>query len=190
MGRSQIAGAFNVPRVVGHLERQIDVRRHRGIDRPKQFRQRRPHGGPTTLRLRTAKVASRATLERIVPTFGADQRANDRKLVHHGGHARHHLADLDTGHIRVDGIELAANFRRRIGFQIEHILMRRSAGQEDHDHRFVRRRRSALLLRCENLRQRQSTQRQTAKLQERTSRHAIAHSQGSTRNRQHLVTPL
>ena len=38
-----------------------------------------------------------------------------------------------------DRLELAANLGRRVRLQIDHVLMRRPAGQEDHDDRLVRR---------------------------------------------------
>ena len=43
------------------------------------------------------------------------------------------------GHLGGDRPEFAADARRGVGLEVDHVLMRRSAGQEDHDDRFMRR---------------------------------------------------
>ena len=68
------------------------------------------------------------------PYHGPD----DRQFIHHPRHARHKLADLDTGHVGSDRAELTTNFRRRLGLEIEHVLVWRPSRQEDHDDRLFR----------------------------------------------------
>jgi hypothetical protein len=68
-----------------------------------------------------------------VPVGSADQRADDHALVHAGGDAREHLADLYTGHSGVDRLELAADADRGLGFDLPHVLVRGAAAQEDVD---------------------------------------------------------
>ena len=48
------------------------------------------------------------------------------------------LAELNPRHFRVDRFELATNFIRSVGLQIDCVLMRNSSGQIDHDHGLVR----------------------------------------------------
>ena len=64
--------------------------------------------------------------------------ANDRELVGPVGQQRHVLADLDPGHRRADGTELASVFHRRIGLHVKRVLMRRPATQEDQNRRSSR----------------------------------------------------
>src|SRR5258706_16458956 len=45
------------------------------------------------------------------------------------------LADLDAGHVGLDGVELAAEFLRRVRLEVVHVHVRRAAGQVDHDGR-------------------------------------------------------
>lgn len=47
------------------------------------------------------------------------------------------LADLETIDVGVDRLELATNLARRIHLQIDHVLMRWTPWQEDHDHRLM-----------------------------------------------------
>src|SRR5205814_1201301 len=83
-------------------------------------------------------------------------RADERTLVHHPRELRQMLADLQPRHIRGNGLELPANFRRGIHLQVEDVLVRRSARQEHHDHRLVRFASALLRLRSEQFRQGQA----------------------------------
>jgi len=67
-------------------------------------------------------------------THGADERA----LIHLLGEHRHGLAQLNAGDIGINGLEFAADARRRIGFGIPNIDVTRSALQKYQDHRFRR----------------------------------------------------
>jgi hypothetical protein len=93
---------------------------------------------------------------------GADDRANDGQLVHHGRQPREHFADLNARHSRGDGSEFASDFARRLGFDVPHVLVRRPAAQENVDHRLgpARPRAGRLNLAAKNIRERQ---RQAAK---------------------------
>ena len=82
-------------------------------------------------------VPASHALDGVVAAAGADDRADDDALVHAGGHAREDLADLDAGDVGGDRLELAADFGRGVGLDVPHILVRRSAAQEDVDDRLV-----------------------------------------------------
>ena len=69
--------------------------------------------------------------EMIVVAVG--QRANHRVSVGAGGQARQVFADEQAGHFGSGGLELAANFRRGVGFEVEGIEVARGAGEEDDD---------------------------------------------------------
>ena len=114
-------------------------------------------------------------LESVVRAAGADDRADRHQLVHLRGDPRQMLADLDARHVGLDRLELAADLGRRVHLQIEHVLVRRPAGQEDHDDRLcASRRMPATALGPQNLRQRQAAQGQPADLQKRSPRQAVA----------------
>ena len=59
------------------------------------------------------------------------QRADERPLVAALREHRQVLADLDAGRLRRDRMELAAYVVRRMGLQIETVLLRETARQED-----------------------------------------------------------
>jgi hypothetical protein len=84
------------------------------------------------------------------------------------------FADVDAGDIRANRIKLAANFGGRIGFEIDHILMRRSAGQEDHDDRLVRPSDAGSGFGAQDLGERQPAHCESADLQERAPRNSAA----------------
>src|SRR3989442_1602905 len=72
--------------------------------------------------------------KQIVPAMGrAIHRANRHQFVHHACQPRQVLAYWDARHIGGDRLKLAADFGRRIRLEIEHVLVRRSAAQVDHD---------------------------------------------------------
>ena len=106
-------------------------------DRPLQLADGAAQRRPTALRLALLRPAVHALKGRVVP-LAADEGADDRQPIHHAGQPRQMLADLDAGDTGGDRLELAADFGRRVGFEIDHVLMRRPAGQEDHDDGLVR----------------------------------------------------
>ena len=61
--------------------------------------------------------------------------ANDRVAAKVPGQHRHLLANLHPGHRRVDRTEFAAELGGSLGLQIEGVLVRRSAFEEDEDRR-------------------------------------------------------
>ena len=61
------------------------------------------------------------------------------------------LADADAGNVGGDRFELATNLSRSVHLQIIHVLMRRTAGQVDHDDGLRRLAFAGLLLRLEEL---------------------------------------
>ena len=70
-------------------------------------------------------------------TVRADHRADDRKFVHHSGELREKFTDLDAVDIGGNRFELSANFGGGIHLEVEHVLVRRAACQEDIDERLV-----------------------------------------------------
>ena len=71
-------------------------------------------------------------------TVRADHRADDRKFVHHLGELWEQFADLDAIDIGGYWFELSANFGGGIHLEIEHVLVRRTARQENIDECLVR----------------------------------------------------
>ena len=84
------------------------------------------------------------------------------------------LANLDAWHIGGDRPEFTTNFRRRIQFQIESVLMRRSPRQVNHNHRFVGPAETGCRFRLEQLRQGQPSHAERANLDEIAPRYPIA----------------
>jgi hypothetical protein len=85
-----------------------------------------------------ARYASGQALECIVIIEGADHRTDDGGLVSELGQLRQVFANLDTGNFGGDGFELAADFFWSVHLQIEDVLVRWAARQENHDDCFVR----------------------------------------------------
>src|SRR5207248_2922823 len=63
---------------------------------------------------------------------------DDGELVRHLRQTWEVFANLNARDLGGNRLELAPDFQRRVHLQIEHILVRRSAGQINHDDRFVR----------------------------------------------------
>ncbi len=160
------------PAHLAHLRRKPDERRNEFVDRTLKFRNDRAQRGPAARRL-LANGAARQTLKRIVVVQSTDYRTDDRELVHLRGEERQVFANLDSRNFRGDGLELAANFRRRIHLQIEHVLMRRAARQENHDDSFVRASRAAQRFSLQQLRKSESAQTERANPQKVAPRYAI-----------------
>src|SRR5262249_27615799 len=84
---------------------------------------------------------------------GADDRAEEDALVHDRGQARKDFAYLHAGNIGVDRLELPADFGRRVGLNLPHVLVRGTPAKEDVDDRFIRRTDAAPGLGPEQVRQ-------------------------------------
>ena len=176
MGRPQEARPPVVrPRHVTHLRGQAHVRGHRRVPRTHDLAQVGPDRRPPSGRL-VARMPSRMARDGVVPVLGAHHGPDDRIPVGELGHARQVLADANAGDRGGDGAKLAPDLRRRLLLQVEHVLMRRPPGQEDHDHRLVAAPGAAVpggLLRMEQLGQRQPAHPQRANAQEVATRNAI-----------------
>ena len=128
---------IRIRRVPG-LDRQADERRNGGIDRALQFGERRAQRRMIVLiPLRSDRIAAQAQVRGML-IGAAVQRANDGELVHHRRQPRHVLADFDARDVRPDRLERSANLDRRLHLQVEHVLVRWTTGQIDHDDGFVR----------------------------------------------------
>ena len=63
--------------------------------------------------------------------------ANEGHLVQARGDQWQMFTNLDAGDFGADRLELPTYFRRSVHLEIEDVLVRRSAGEENHDHRLV-----------------------------------------------------
>ena len=139
------------PWLVAGIRHEADERRHTCLGTAVKLAECRTHARPTAGGLVALGIATGLALPRIVTAIRANDRADDRKLVHHLRHAREQLADANARHVGGNFIQLTANFLRRVRLKIPHVLMRRAAGQEDVDHRFMVAVNALLALRVENL---------------------------------------
>src|SRR5262245_35595883 len=115
-------------------------------------------------------------LIRVMTAGRADDAANHRELVHHGGDLWKHFADLQTGNRCRDGVEFAANFLGRFGLDIPHVLMRGAAAKENVDYRFWSRGNACFGVGSKDIGQRQAAQADSkrADFQETSPGHAVA----------------
>ncbi len=148
-----------------------------GSSAPCNFRHHRAERRPAAGRLPLEGPAGEA-LKSVVARVAVRHRADERAAIHHLRELRQMLGDLDAGDIGRDRLELAAKLRRRVHLQVENVLMRRPARQENHDHRLVRPPRPGLRLRAQDLRQAQPPERQPADPQEIATRNPIAKTSG------------
>src|SRR5437016_8164987 len=95
------------------------------------------------------------------------------------------LANLNARNVGIYRLELAANFRRRVLLEIEHILVRRTARQKDHDDRLVRFADAGCRLGAEQFRQCQAAHHERADLEEIPARNAVTKTRFATVDRQH-----
>ena len=123
MGNAKEAGCRRVVRAMLHLRLQTNVRWNRRIGCTLQFRNDRTKRRPTPGRLVARDVPGHAMKIRMLINH-ADDRPDRRQFVHHARHARQQLADPRSGHIRCDRMVDAADFFRRLGFEIEAIELR------------------------------------------------------------------
>ena len=180
------------PTHLAHLRREAEERRDGRVGRALQLREHGAERGPAAGRL-VAREPPRLALEGVVVVNRADHRADEDELVHDGSGAREQLADLDAGDVRRDGFQLAANLARRVHLQVEHILMRRAAGQEDVDDGLVRFADARLRLDAQQVREGKPAEAQRPDAQEVAPRLAIAEGAcGFSEQGQHgcKLTPL
>ena len=164
------------PRGVAHLRCEPDERRDGRIHRAIELRQHRPERRPTAGR-HVLVVAAGDALDGVVVAVAAHDGSDDGILVRELREPRKVLADLDAGDVGGDGFEFAADLRRGVHLQVEHVLMARSARQEDHDDRLVLvagRTDAGRRLGLEHLRQRQTAEPERTDAQEVATRHAVA----------------
>ncbi len=124
------------PGHVTHLRGQARKSRHCSICLSLKLRDDRPKRRPSARRL-PFRTASRQALKGVVRGLAVRHRADDGELVHHLRQLRQMLANLETIDVGVDRLELATNLTRRVHLQIDHVLMRWTPWQEDHDHCLV-----------------------------------------------------
>ena len=124
------------------LRSQANERRDAGLGGALQLGNRRPDAGPSAGRLaggvKGRPLAAAVAHERIVRSIRRpNNRADAGPFIHDARHVRQQLADLDAGHVGGNGVQDASIFLRRVGLEINEILMRRRAGHVDHDHGLV-----------------------------------------------------
>src|SRR5690606_12918481 len=146
---------------------------------------RRAHRRPASLGMRAAEMTACAAFERVMPSLRADQRADQRKLADPAPDARQQFAGLDTGNAGCKRRELAPTFVRSIRLEIDPVLVRRAARQEDHDHGLMRGTLPVALLGLKNPWQRHASQGQAADLQEGASVKSVTKANGLTLDRKH-----
>ena len=105
------------------------------IDRALQLRDDRAELRPAARRRRLARMVAVEDLDGVVIGLVADERADDDELVHDPGQPRQRLADLDAGDVGRDRPPRAGDLLRRVGLEVEHVLVRRPADQVDQDDR-------------------------------------------------------
>ena len=84
---------------------------------------------------RTGLTAEHVLHARLVVVARVRQRPHNRVLIREPSESRQFLADVDAGDVRLDGAEFAANVLWCIGLQVEGIVLRRPAPEEDEDAR-------------------------------------------------------
>ncbi len=63
-------------------------------------------------------------------------RPDDRRFVHPVGRQRQVFADLNSGNVRLDRLEVTSNFEGRLGLQIPHVLRGGPAQEVQQDDTF------------------------------------------------------
>ena len=74
----------------------------------------------------------------IMAAAGPNDGPDRNKLVHHPSNLGKQLTDFDARNVGCNGLELPADFARRVHFDVPHVLMRWAARKEDVYDRFVR----------------------------------------------------
>ena len=105
---------------------------------------------------------------------GISQRTDEGELVGLLGEAREQLANLHAGDVGADGPELAANLAGCVGLEVEHVDVRRPAGQVDVDDGLVGLARAGERFELEQLREGQAASSHATDLEEFTARKPVA----------------
>ena len=137
-GPAQKAPVRTAPLELGtsatELKRQTDIARHwrgqrLGIFPRRQIIEHAAEKGPMPpiVRIQLHRnidlVDTRERVGRGVNVVRMGHRSDDGHAVGDAGHVRQVLADLQTRNGRVDRLENAANFGRRLGFRIERLVL-------------------------------------------------------------------
>ena len=101
-----------------------------------------------------------------VAVLGPDDGSQEHQLVGDLGQAGEMLADLNAGNVGGDGLELPANLRGGVHFELEHVLVRGAAREIDHDDGLAGLAQTGLALGPQQLRHGQSTHAQGPDLDE------------------------
>ena len=126
----ETAGAGLAPGAVAGGIHQRKIRRYASALVTLQLAHPRAPTRPAAVR-RIALLAlapAGHALETIMRAIGISNGPNDRVLIGQLGQARELLADLDAGHVGLDGPKLAADLLGRLRLEVEEIQMRRTAG--------------------------------------------------------------
>src|SRR5690348_10802733 len=100
------------------------------------------------------------------------------------------LADLDAGDVRLHRLELAPDVDRRVGLHVEHVLVRRTARQVDHNDRLVVGPHSGAGFGGEEIGEAEPAEGESAYFQELSTRESIAEWSALTAfDRQHGFAP-
>ena len=176
MGGAEETGFAGIgPAHLPHFGSESDERRHFRSDGLVEFGKDGAKGRPTAgRRFGAAERASGHALISVVVRIGADNGSNDCQAIHDGGHFGKVFADLNAGNFGGNGFEFSSNFGRRLRFQVEHVLMRRASGQEDHNDRLVRAAVSGIGVGAEQVRQGQSAQSESSDFEKVAARNAVA----------------
>jgi hypothetical protein len=99
------------------------------------------------VRLKRIAAGEEALVAAVVAGEVVGDRADDGELVGHTGVQGHVLADVDAGHVGLDGPEVAAVLGGGVRLHVVHFQVRRPARQPNEDDRGIRHR-LAGLFRC------------------------------------------
>lgn len=115
---------------------KTDERRNARENRPFEIGRRRTNRWPPS-RWRILLVMARHALVAVVRVSSPNHTPNERKFIRRLCNLGQVLADIDPGYVRVDRLEWPADLRRSVSFEIEHVLMRRTATEIDHNQGLV-----------------------------------------------------
>ena len=112
--------------------------RNRRVDRSLEFGHCRADRGSTAESFQIVGEPTAHALMVLVSVFATDDGSNHHGLIHPLSELREDLANLDTGNVRRDRTEFASDFRGSLRLDFPHVLMRRTATEEDIDQTLVR----------------------------------------------------
>ena len=126
------------PRDVLGSSRESDEGRDGGIDCSVQLGDSRADRRSAAEGFEVIGKPSAHALIRLVSILATDDRTDDSGFVHALGQLGKDLADLDPWNIGGDGAELPSNFGGSLGLNLPHILVGRTASEENIDKALVR----------------------------------------------------